>query len=134
MILSFLKNVFQTLTLKTESYYLQNSFNASLRPTALAGVIAKLDDLQDDTASDKICVGRQVKLVNMQDQQEYHIELVYPPKHKPSAGRFSVISDLGASLLGLSKGEMAQVNILGKPVLFMITQVTSNKKARTTSP
>ncbi|WP_110457451.1 GreA/GreB family elongation factor [Shewanella algidipiscicola] len=134
MILSFLKNILKILTIKTESYYLQNSFNASLRPTALAGVIAKLDNLQGDTASDKIGVGYQVKLVNMQDQQEYQIELVYPPKHKPCAGRFSVISDLGASLLGLSKGEMAQVNILGKPVLFMITQVTSNKKARTTTP
>lgn len=132
MITSFIKNVFQTLTLKTESYYLQNSFNASLRPTALAGVIAKLDDLQDNASSDKIGVGCQVSLVNMQDQQEYQIELVYPPKHKPSAGRFSVISDLGASLLGQSKGEMAQVNILGKPVLFMITQVSSNKKTRTT--
>jgi len=53
---------------------------------------------------------------------------VYPPRHKPSAGRFSVISDLGVSLLGLSKGEMAKVSILGKPVLFMIKDVRLAKK------
>lgn len=128
MAYSFFSGLFQNFILKTETYYLQNSFNASLRPMALAGVISKLEQLKHDTTSDKVTVGREIHLVNLQDQQEYQIELVYPPRHKPSAGRFSVISDLGVSLLGLSKGEMAKVSILGKPVLFMIKDVRLAKK------
>jgi len=128
MAYSFFSSLFQNFILKTETYYLQNSFNASLRPTALAGVISKLEQLKHDTTSDKVTVGREIHLVNLQDQQEYQIELVYPPRNKPSAGRFSVISDLGVSLLGLSKGELADVSILGKPVLFMIKDVSLTKK------
>ena len=130
MAYSFFSGLFQSFILKTETYYLQNSFNASLRPTALAGVISKLEQLKHDTASDKVTVGREIRLVNLQDQQEYQIELVNPPKHKPSAGRFSVISDLGVSLLGRSKGELAEVSILGKPVLFMINDISLAKKPK----
>ncbi|MGI2067262.1 GreA/GreB family elongation factor [Shewanella sp. MF08487] len=128
MTYSFFNGFFQNLILKTETYYLQNSFNTSLRPTALAGVISKLEQLKNDSASDNVTVGKQICLVNLQDQQEYQVELVYPQKHKPSAGRYSVISDLGVSLLGRSKGEMAEVNILGKPVLFMIKDIGLIKK------
>ncbi|MGI1987435.1 GreA/GreB family elongation factor [Shewanella glacialipiscicola] len=128
MTFSLFTNFFQHLILKTETYYLQNSFNTSLRPTALAGVISKLEQLKNNTTSDNVTVGRQICLVNLQDQQEYQVELVYPQRHKPSAGRYSVISDLGVSLLGRSKGEMAEVNILGKPVLFMIKDVILAKK------
>ncbi|MGI1943349.1 GreA/GreB family elongation factor [Shewanella glacialipiscicola] len=128
MTYSFFNGFFQNLILKTETYYLQNSFNTSLRPTALAGVISKLEQLKNNTTSDNVTVGRQICLVNLQDQQEYQVELVYPQKHKPSAGRYSVISDLGVSLLGRSKGEMAEVNILGKPVLFMIKDIGLIKK------
>ncbi|WP_220775094.1 GreA/GreB family elongation factor, partial [Shewanella glacialipiscicola] len=104
MTYSFFNGFFQNLILKTETYYLQNSFNTSLRPTALAGVISKLEQLKNDNTSDNVTVGKQICLVNLQDQQEYQVELVYPQKHKPSAGRYSVISDLGVSLLGRSKG------------------------------
>lgn len=128
MTYSFFNGFFQNIILKTETYYLQNSFNTSLRPTALAGVISKLEQLKNDSASDNVTVGKQICLVNLQDQQEYQVELVYPQKHKPSAGRYSVISDLGVSLLGRSKGEMAEVNILGKPVLFMIKDIGLIKK------
>ncbi len=128
MTYSFFNGFFQNIILKTETYYLQNSFNTSLRPTALAGVISKLEQLKNDSASDNVTVGKQICLVNLQDQQEYQVELVYPQKHKPSAGRYSVISDLGVSLLGRSKGEMAEVNILGKPVLFMIKNIGLIKK------
>lgn len=128
MTYSFFNGLFQNLILKTETYYLQNSFNTSLRPTALAGVISKLEQLKNDSASDNVTVGKQICLVNLQDQQEYQVELVYPQKHKPSVGRYSVISDLGVSLLGRSKGEMAEVNILGKPVLFMIKDIGLIKK------
>ena len=128
MTFSLCTNFFQNFILKTETYYLQNSFNTSLRPTALAGVISKLEQLKNNTTSDNVTVGRQICLVNLQDQQEYQVELVYPQRHKPSAGRYSVISDLGVSLLGRSKGEMAEVNILGKPVLFMIKDVILAKK------
>ena len=128
MTYSFFNGFFQNIILKTETYYLQNSFNTSLRPTALAGVISKLEQLKNDNTSDNVTVGKQICLVNLQDQQEYQVELVYPQKHKPSAGRYSVISDLGVSLLGRSKGEMAEVNILGKPVLFMIKNIGLIKK------
>ena len=114
--------------LKTETYYLQNSFNASLRPTSLAAVIAKLDQLKSEETLDKVTVGREILLVNQQDQQEYRIGLVYPPRHNPRAGRYSVISDLGVSLLGRTKGEYAEVNILGKPVLFMVKDIALGKK------
>ncbi|MCG9962916.1 MAG: GreA/GreB family elongation factor [Shewanella sp.] len=128
MFYSFFNNLFQSFILKTETYYLQNSFNASLRPTSLAAVIAKLDQLKSDDIVEKVTVGREVVLVNQQDQQEYRVELVYPPRHKPRAGRYSVISDLGVSLLGRSKGEYAEVNILGKPVLFMVKDIALSKK------
>lgn len=128
MFYSFFNNLFQSFILKTETYYLQNSFNASLRPTSLAAVIAKLDQLKSDDTAEKVTVGREVVLVNQQDQQEYRVELVYPPRHKPRAGRYSVISDLGVSLLGRSKGEYAEVNILGKPVLFMVKDIALSKK------
>ncbi|MGL5486351.1 MAG: GreA/GreB family elongation factor [Shewanella sp.] len=128
MFYSFFNNLFQSFILKTETYYLQNSFNASLRPTSLAAVIAKLDQLKSDDTVEKVTVGREVVLVNQQDQQEYRVELVYPPRHKPRAGRYSVISDLGVSLLGRSKGEYAEVNILGKPVLFMVKDIALSKK------
>lgn len=128
MFYSFFNNLFQSFILKTETYYLQNSFNASLRPTSLAAVIAKLDQLKSDDTAEKVTVGREVVLVNQQDQQEYCVELVYPPRHKPRAGRYSVISDLGVSLLGRSKGEYAEVNILGKPVLFMVKDIALSKK------
>ena len=45
MAYSFFSGLFQNFILKTETYYLQNSFNASLRPTALAGVILSLDQI-----------------------------------------------------------------------------------------
>ncbi|MFV0595162.1 GreA/GreB family elongation factor [Shewanella sp.] len=128
MFYSFFRNLFQSFMLKTETYYLQNSFNASLRPTSLAAVIAKLDQLKNEETLDKVTVGREILLINQQDQQEYRIELVYPPRHKPRAGRYSVISDLGVSLLGRTKGEYAEVNILGKPVLFMVKDIALSKK------
>lgn len=124
----FFNNLFQSFMLKTETYYLQNSFNASLRPTSLAAVIAKLDQLKNEATTEKVTLGREVILVNQQDQQEYRLELVYPPRHKPRNGRYSVISDLGVSLLGRTKGEYAEVNILGKPVLFIVKDIALSKK------
>ncbi len=77
-----------------------------------AGVLAELVDNADEVAPqqvphDVVTMYSQVLLSDPQGAQERLLTLCYPPDAEPMAGFVSVLSPVGAALLGLRVGEVA---------------------------
>lgn len=56
-----------------------------------------------DVPSDLITMNSKVKFLNIQDNKEMEITLVYPSEANFSEGKISVLASLGSALIGLRK-------------------------------
>jgi regulator of nucleoside diphosphate kinase len=57
---------------------------------------------------DVVTMGSKVLLLNLDSLERMSLTLCYPPEARPSAGYVSVLSPLGAALLGRRIGEVAR--------------------------
>lgn len=67
-------------------------------------------------------------LLDLSDQTESWITLVYPQQAKPEQGFISVLSPLGAALLGKNVGQVAEVQLFRRTLRFMLCDLMSVKQ------
>ena len=72
--------------------------------------------------------GCSARLLDLSDQTEVWLTLVYPQQAKPEQGFISVLSPLGAALLGKNVGEVAEVRLLRRPLRFLLCDLMSVKQ------
>ncbi|WP_346015655.1 nucleoside diphosphate kinase regulator [Rheinheimera sp. 1928-s] len=75
-----------------------------------------------------IVPGCSVRLLDLSDQTESWITLVYPQQAKPEQGFISVLSPLGAALLGKNVGQVAEVQLFRRTLRFMLCDLMSVKQ------
>src|SRR6185312_11736279 len=85
---------------------------AAASPAADQAVEATLDGAElvssQQVAPDVVTMYSQVQLADLATGSEYSLTLCYPADADPAAGRVSVLSPVGASLLGLRVGSVAR--------------------------
>jgi hypothetical protein len=119
-----------------EQYYLHTHLGISLGPQELASILAKLENLNETDAApanrhpEKVRIGSRVRLLDLQDNSEAEIELVLPVDSGPTSGRISILSPLGASILGLAPAEYAEIRFLGRPLRYLVLEVLPPDAAR----
>ena len=72
--------------------------------------------------------GCSARLLDLSDQTEVWLTLVYPQQAKAEQGFISVLSPLGAALLGKNVGEVAEVRLLRRPLRFLLCDLMSVKQ------
>jgi regulator of nucleoside diphosphate kinase len=75
-------------------------------------------------------MGAQVFLVSDSDEPPRHVTLVYPQDEDAARGRISVLSPLGAGLLGLSVGATVNWRSFGRIHSARIFSVLARRAAR----
>jgi regulator of nucleoside diphosphate kinase len=72
--------------------------------------------------------GCSVRLLDLSDQTEVWLTLAYPQQAKPEQGFISVLSPLGAALLGKNVGEVAEVRLVRRSLRFLLCDLMSVKQ------
>lgn len=72
--------------------------------------------------------GCSARLLDLSDQTEVWLTLVYPQQEQPEQGFVSVLSPLGAGLLGKNVGEVAEVTLFRRTLRFMLCDLMSVKQ------
>lgn len=72
--------------------------------------------------------GCSARLLDLSDQTEVWLTLVYPQQEQPEQGFVSVLSPLGAALLGKNVGEVAEVTLFRRTLRFMLCDLMSVKQ------
>lgn len=72
--------------------------------------------------------GCSARLLDLSDQTEVWLTLVYPQQEQPEQGFVSVLSPLGAALLGKNVGEVAEVRLFRRTLRFMLCDLMSVKQ------
>ena len=105
----------------TETDYVQLTRLLSEEATPLPGVDDVQRVLQESTrvasypiSSGLVAMHAQVFLVPEPQEQLVRVTLSYPDEEDPARGRISVLSPLGASLLGMSAGQTATWHSFGR--------------------
>ena len=58
----------------------------------------------------RVDVGERVRLRDLESGERFEVELVGPPEADPTAGRISIASPLGIAVVGLRRGQIAEVD------------------------
>lgn len=69
--------------------------------------------------------GCSARVLDLSDQTEVWLTLVYPEHAKPEQGFISVLSPLGAALVGKNVGEVAEVTVLRRRLRFLLCDLIS---------
>lgn len=72
--------------------------------------------------------GCSARLLDLSDQTEVWLTLVYPQQEQPERGFISVLSPLGAALLGKNVGEVAELTLFRRTLRFMLCDLMSVKQ------
>jgi regulator of nucleoside diphosphate kinase len=75
-----------------------------------------------------IMPGCSARLLDLSDQTEVWLTLVYPQHAQPERGFISVLSPLGVALLGKNVGEVAEVRLLRRSLRFLLCDLMSVKQ------
>lgn len=59
----------------------------------------------EDAPSDLVTMNSKVHYINLSDQKEHTVEIVYPKDADTHAGKVSILAPIGTALLGLRKGQ-----------------------------
>jgi transcription elongation factor GreA len=86
--------------------------------------------VEPDPANGRADVGERVRLRDLDTGERLEIELVGPLEADPVAGRVSVASPLGKTVLGLRRGEVATVDAPMGRLRFEILRVDAPAAAR----
>ncbi len=107
---------------------LQKSTGLALCPSELSSLVDKLDRTSSNRSryqtTQEAAIGSRVKVLDLMDQQSAEITLVAPEDSRPEQAHISVLSPLGAGLLGCRPGEIVRVHMFGNRFLFRVCNVT----------
>lgn len=127
----FIKNA-SAKTGLSAMYWLASSAIRPLSPGLVQQVLLQLEsgvNSNDKRLSETGMVpGCSVRLLDLADQTEIWLSLVYPHQAKPEQGSISVLSPLGAALLGKNVGELVQVQCFRRTLSFMLCDLMAVKQ------
>lgn len=97
-------------------------------PTDLASLFEKLESEAPHTESAPRCgqviqTGCCVRLLDLQTEETYLVELCEPEHAQPEHGKISILSPLGSRLLGLRKNSLAEISLLRSRLRFLVIDV-----------
>ena len=97
-------------------------------PLLLAGALEQLERLADKRNPDtkqarRAGPGCVVDLLDLRNKSQASFELVMPIAATPGSSRILVLSPLGSSLLGLARGDVSRIDLLGRTHEFQIVDV-----------
>ncbi|AKJ94571.1 MULTISPECIES: GreA/GreB family elongation factor [Thioalkalivibrio] len=95
-------------------------------PMELACLLEKLDDGSQAAATrgEPIArVGSRVQLLDLQTEETFVVELCEPEDARPEQAKISILSPLGARLLGLQRNGTAEVSLLRSRLRFMVVNI-----------
>ncbi len=72
--------------------------------------------------------GYSARLVDLSDQTEVWLTLVYPEQAKPEQGLVSVLSPLGCALLGKNVGQVVDLQLFRRSLRFLLCDLMSVKQ------
>lgn len=78
----------------------------------------------------RIDVGERVRLRELASGERLELELVGPLESDPAAGRISVASPLGNAILGLRRGQIAEVDAPRGKLRYKVLAVEAQPRAR----
>jgi transcription elongation factor GreA len=78
----------------------------------------------------RVDVGEWVRLRDLDSQERFEVELVGPLEADPAAGRISTASPLGEAILGLRRGQIAEVDAPRGRLRYKILAVEARPRSR----
>ena len=78
----------------------------------------------------RVDVGEWVRLRDLDSQERFEVELVGPLESDPAAGRISTASPLGEAILGLRRGQVAEVDAPRGRLRYKILAVEARPRSR----
>jgi transcription elongation factor GreA len=98
------------------------------RPHLLAGALHQLDRLAEKRGvslknTKRAGPGSVIDLLYLEDMERTRLELVMPADAAPEKGKISVLSLLGSNLLGLKKGDTAQIGLCTRSYKFQVVDI-----------
>lgn len=75
-----------------------------------------------------ITMNSEVRFLNLQENKEMTVKLVYPSEANFSEGKISVLASLGSALIGLQKGQEINWNFPGKKMRTLRILEVNNEK------
>lgn len=113
-------------------FFMASSAIRPLPPWQLQHVLQQLGSVANHKpkplSETGVVPGCSVRLLDLSDQTESWITLVYPQQAKPEQGFISVLSPLGAALLGKNVGQVAEVQLFRRTLRFMLCDLMSVKQ------
>ena len=83
---------------------------------------AKLID-EDEVDTEHVSLGSKVKLLDVDDKQEYEYHIVGSTEADPSHQKISNESPVGIALMGMKKGNVIEVNVPDGTIKFKILKI-----------
>jgi transcription elongation GreA/GreB family factor len=113
-------------------FFMASSAIRPLPPWQLQQVLQQLGSVANHKPKPLSETGMQpgcsVRLLDLSGQTESWITLVYPQQAQPEQGFISVLSPLGAALLGKHVGQVAEVQLFRRTLRFMLCDLMSVKQ------
>jgi transcription elongation factor GreA len=78
----------------------------------------------------RVDVGEWVRLRDLESQERFEVELVGPLESDPTAGRISTASPVGDAILGLRRGQIAEVDAPRGRLRYKILAVEARPRSR----
>lgn len=120
---------------KTDSsamFFLAGSAIRPLPPWQLQQVLLQLESAtkhkRKPLSETGMLPGCSARLLDLSEQSEVWLTLVYPQQAKPDQGFISVLSPLGAALLGKNVGEVTEVQLFRRTLRFMLCDLMAVKQ------
>lgn len=113
-------------------FFMASSAMHPLPPWQLQQLLLQLDSVakskRKPLSETGMLPGCSARLLDLSDQTELWLTLVYPQYEKPEQGFISVLSPLGAALLGKNVGEVAKVQLFRRSLAFLLCDLMSVKQ------
>ncbi|WP_018137875.1 MULTISPECIES: GreA/GreB family elongation factor [unclassified Thioalkalivibrio] len=106
----------------------QDYWGAIGTPVDLASLLEKIESETPHTDTAPQCgkviqAGCCVRLLDLQTEETYLVELCEPEHAQPERGKISILSPLGSRLLGLRKNSLAEITLLRSRLRFLVIEI-----------
>lgn len=100
-------------------------FGVMRSPLDLALLLEKIDSVKESSASRPSAIrnGSNVRLLDNQTDETFTVELCDSDASRPEQAKISILSPLGAALLGRKRGETATIELMRRKLRFTIIDV-----------
>jgi transcription elongation factor GreA len=86
--------------------------------------------VEPQLGNERIDVGERVRLHDLDSGERLEVELVGPLESDPLAGRISIVSPLGRAIVGLRRGQVAEVDAPRGKLQYKVLTVEARRGAR----